>query len=115
MSRDNRELDALVADKVMCWTPADLTDGRILWAVPGNRTAWSVPPFTTDSSADYLVLKHVRENWSDLKLWDEFCIQLHILQSARSHPRGFLPQWHQGMYEPGDWSKAALKALGEEV
>lgn len=106
----SREEDAEVAEKVFglqinkLFTHDDYDPILVLAA--DNK-----PPaaYTTDPSADYEVLKHVRENWEDgprLK----FCDELNEIWASRA----LLSQWHNSweqFYEPGDYAKAALKAI----
>lgn len=70
-----------------------------------------VRPYTSCPAADYEVLKHVRQNWEnellsrfEKSLW--VCWQFRLVTSDMA---GFMA------YEPGDYSRAALKALGEDV
>jgi hypothetical protein len=84
-------LDAKVAEKVL-------------------GTHW-VYPYTTDAGCDYEVLKHVREHWSENK-HDEFTAALGAIWVER---RKAVRTNFAMCYEPGDYSKAALKALGEEI
>lgn len=63
---------------------------------------WGVPHFSTEASADYSVLKHVRETWDKYWLCD-FSEWLNNLFDMRP---GVLPDPIQ--YQPGDYSIAAL-------
>lgn len=97
----SREMDALVAEKVMGWTMSE----RLGYGLP---IASSVPPvkcpeYTSDVADDYRVLQHVRENW-------EFAARFRMGQMlwAMWDLRGHT----ELAYEPGDFSLAALAALG---
>lgn len=64
-----------------------------------------IPEFTTDASADYLVLCKVREEWDGNK-HEEF---IGILECLFGHTH-----WGEGnamAYQPGDYSHAAYLAL----
>lgn len=68
-----------------------------------------VAEYTSDPAADYKVLLHVRENW-DIEKQKKFSEEL-----ARMNM--FYTSWfHHGLmsYQPGNWSRAALKVLGHE-
>ncbi len=102
----SRELDAKVAELVMGWDFVSEGYGRapIFQHVPDLR--YPVPPYTTNASDDYEVLKHVRETWSDPDMVLGFQDSLNELWDAR---------WKGGpnltiayYYEPGDYSIAAL-------
>lgn len=101
-----RELDALVAKKVMGWIHGP--DGWLIpFGMPAKKTGLS--QFTTDPSADYEVLKHVREHWNTAQLLHGFDSALVDIWNSRRRIETMV------CYEPGDYSKAALKALGEEI
>lgn len=67
------------------------------------------PQYTTDASADYLVLKRVRDTWDEKMLWN-FGQRFHGITGIRA-----VTDSQQGvfavMYEPGDYSHAAYLAL----
>lgn len=107
----NRELDALVAERVMGWEWCGQSD-RPLYLVPPqeadtfrdecrrlpmpaviHETGFSARPgqgvvtrktprFTTDANDDYRVLEHVRETTHN-HYWLMFCCHLHDLWSSR--------------------------------
>jgi hypothetical protein len=117
----SRELDAKVAENVLGFPR---TSSNQL-CPPGTKMPphWHalacVSNFTTNASADYEVLKHVRETW-DRHKQESFTGRLNDLWTARNkYPEAWmyeeLDQNCPLFYEPGDFSKAALKALGEEV
>lgn len=62
-----RELDALVAEKVMGWT----WDENTAWSPTGSRNArvadgdlwWWLPPYSTDIAAAWEVVERIRERW----------------------------------------------------
>ena len=123
----SRELDALVAEKVMEF----VKNARGQWHQKHNPPMATyhdmamVPSYTTDVSADYEVLKHVREKWPKnemeidrfdkflsalAQMWDERC---RSFECGLSYGSGYGHGAKLGrMYEPGDYSKAALNALG---
>ena len=106
----SRELDVLVAEKVMGWRLA--INGR--WSVPSahpmSNMPSDVPGFTTDPHDDYEVLKHVREKW-DGDMQDKFTERLgDVFMKRRGVSENRLN--FALRYEPGDYSKAALNALG---
>lgn len=69
---------------------------------------------TTDPSADYEVLKHVRETWPRSE-WLEFSEALGDMWCKRATVEVETSFGVGGRYEPGDYSRAALKALGEDI
>lgn len=111
----SRELDAKVAEKVMGWTPLHDAPSEA-WRTQDNEVRTSEPTsfrrFSPSQScdSDNEVLKHVRENW-DARQMREFQVHLaSIWASEDEHD-----PWLLGAkYRPGDYSRAALKALGEE-
>lgn len=85
-----------------------------------------VPPYTTDVEADYLVLRHVREKWLDADdyheangRWNVFWHSLaEVLRIRDPYYRDTMNQYelyYMQEYRPGDYSRAALAALGVEV
>lgn len=84
----------------------ELETGPCTWVDGWGPLA--VPDYTTDPFDDYLVLKHVRETWG----WEQksnFSDALQLLWSREGTHAWWLK------YEPGDYSRAALKALGEDI
>lgn len=111
----SRELDAKVATKVMGWRQVEeyfgsSPTGRFNWCC-GTKKYIDFVPYSTDVKWDYEVLKHVREKWTR-EQQDKFAEACDDVMAVRCTPNS---QWWCIAYEPGDWSKAALKALGEEV
>jgi hypothetical protein len=113
-----RELDAKVAEKVFgastmtddSWPfqesyPNPDYNGQIFWRL--------LRKYTSDAAADYEVLKHVREKWED-DLTYSFHESLFGLWRKRSKNAGW-SEMTPLVYEPGDYSIAALKALGEDI
>jgi hypothetical protein len=120
----SRELDALVAEKVMGWKRSQLNgdiyekpNGAYVIIDSDPLSPWESYSPTTDANEDYEVLKHVRENWScdrqEFLMWECF----EVWQGRNRFPRWTLDEAdHCAIYyEPGDYSKAALKALGIET
>jgi hypothetical protein len=118
----SRELDALVAEKVMGWTFFDVSGGQIpkheatmCWASPGSPSHHreELPFYSTDPTADYSVLVRVRETWG-WKMRDAFYAALCAAWTERRTSNVHLG-WgdHSSLwYSPGDYSRAALAALG---
>ena len=122
-----RERDAWVAESVMGWRPYWETaplEGEIWMLPPGKSHAVEseiAPPFTTDASADYLVLQKVREMWAcpaakrnERSLLYMFAEHLHEIQYARKDGcmgNEITPVF----YEPGDYSHAAYLALASDA
>jgi hypothetical protein len=108
-----RELDAMVAERVMGWTDrADETAfGPELVMRPPTASGLHhrVPNYSTDPAADYAVLEHVRESW-ERDPWFRLQDRLRRLQSSRDHRHG-REEDSACMYLPGDYSRAALLAL----
>jgi len=103
----SRELDAKVAEKVL---GLHTNDHSKYWFDVLGTIVYMRDFFepTTDIKCDYEVLKHVRENWSinDQLRMDK---EMAGIISFRSVYGAYL------FYQPGDYSKAALKALGETI
>lgn len=114
----SQEIDALVAEKVFGWKRDPKNQGS--WIPPGREPLavgfFTARPgaYTTDPSADYEVLKHVREKWGRAKL-KQFILCLDDVWNARIGANGDKDGMWAVMYEPGDYARAALKALGEEI
>lgn len=86
------------------------------------------PAFTTDPAADYLVLVKVRETWPydrfeafgealrdiyQARMVDDY---IRVPVRAKSAERGFRPtSIRHALYEPGDYSRAALSALSDRA
>ncbi len=123
MSLVNRELDAKVAEKVMGWVRDEFAP-HIFNTPNGGYRSLAESDFSgfepfKDVRDDYLVLKHVRESWVFSKR-KQFAVNLQRLISDRvkqSPIENLTIAWPDValLYESGDYSKAALKALGEEV
>jgi hypothetical protein len=76
-----------------------------------KQTTEMVPRYSTDIAADYLVLEHVREKW-ELVQQNRFTKALNAILYERMWDK------YQGklgaglsVYEPGDYSRAALSSL----
>lgn len=109
------KFDALVAERVF--------DGELegyevepgfCGFAPGIRAKDVFAPkrFSSDISADYAVLVHVRTKWSDIRQY-EFGQHLWDIMECHSMLGSYLGT--HGFYEPGDYARAALKAVGAEV
>ena len=107
-----REQDARVAELMGCESRRPSGLGNTwLWKPHGYAT--DLPRFTTDASADYLVLKWVLESWSKDRLlrFSEGLYDLWDARAAESDPRGD-DRWIDAMlYTPGDYSRAALAVV----
>lgn len=116
----DREIDFLVQERVFGWTPLG-TGG---WLTPERNTVLSIytPTYTTDASADFVVLAHVRDTWHGInRMWFNVKLKGILQQHGLDDPllgredTDDVPLWDSGQYHPGDWSKAALMALGVEL
>ena len=118
----DRKIDALVAEKVMGW--GKYVRNEFSRMVPDHSAPdyeynfdrpSTLPPYSTNAKYDYQVLKQVRENW-DAEQTGNFCGQLDLIWMARYYGRTD-PRLKDGVlqYEPGDYSRAALAALGISV
>lgn len=115
---DTRKLDGLIAEQVFAtdkwsvwWDNYDdeISDEGESPVRQGYAVYDSVPHYTTDAAADYLVLVHVRESWDQEKR-HLFEVNLEGIWLKRN--RWYTtPVW----YEPGDYSRAALAVLGIET
>lgn len=85
----NEQINALVAEKVMGWRCR-----------------------TISPADDYSVLCHVREKW-DGGMCDAFGHALEDIWMSEKNDCSFLPTCCR--YRPGDYSRAALAALGIKV
>jgi hypothetical protein len=127
-----RELDALVAEKVMgwrWWIHYHTDSCRSLYVAQSSKNGYHkewdgthlaednrdfacAQEFTTDASADCVVLKHVVANWNredrvSLDYW------LSKLQEDRKGGDG-RPLTDRMAYNPGDYSRAALAVVMEK-
>lgn len=101
----SRELDAKVAEKVFGLSVQEfqLEDGDIRYRlIDGMAPA----RYTEDARADYEVLRHIRETWTVDQI-TAYIFALHDLWGREGDI------CFEMSYRPGDWSRAALKALGE--
>lgn len=103
-----RELDALVAEKVMGWTPVMPKDGPKIpvWFI-GNRDAGQLPRFSTDKAAAKEVIFAMLDR-SDAER-DRFWSALDFA-APEGIPRGDTPVWTDKV-DPYDVCVAALKAV----
>lgn len=109
----DRELDAMVAEKVMGWERRK--NGRESWwksdAVASSRcpvTDWRP---TVNVSNDYWILEKVRDD-GDPDFMELFVVHLQDAMIARCREPGLA--W-LACYQPGDYARAALRAVGCEV
>lgn len=111
-----REMDAMVFDRLfreyMTGENGERLDvTRYPAGLPDGADPCKMPAYTTDPAADYFVLRHVREKWcaDDYPRIDDFrtfCEELKTLWWPRSRVT-----MHYGLftlYQPGDYSRAAL-------
>jgi hypothetical protein len=119
-----RELDALVAERVMGWKFIPLPKrnrsglcincGRAVWDDPRNRqTELGICNeedcrYSTDIAAAWLVEERIAE----LGLIDEYCIELNAIANAHWDDGKRQPQrWQLIHATPEDRCRAALKAV----
>jgi hypothetical protein len=79
---------------------------------PGIRLA--PPAYTSDASADYSVLAKVRETWDDVDLFNFGSALAGLWRRLNELPLGCEMRkcgMQHLMYEPGDYSRAALAVL----
>lgn len=92
-----------------------------------NHSHWHriTPPdyYATDPTADYTVLQHVRQHWcrrmpaagGTPPYYGDFYWTLRDIWYDRKWPRNTVPSchrtWECDLYEPGDYSRAALAAM----
>ena len=138
----NRELDAAVAEHVMGYDGEPFyfctADGESMnawvskdgpWYTLGELQEWlkekqergfcldhrieeerRFPEYTSDAAPDYEVLKRVRETW-DEPMQDKWHVELqNVWIDRRGGP--MLIAFTAIDYQPGDFSRAALAALG---
>lgn len=138
MKMEKRELDALVARQIFetCPHPIESCGGYtkkehggswieyndqyegkcwdcgadVTWSLSG-KIDFACPHYSTDPSADYRVLKHVREKWSDAD-FDRFDTMLDLILGEHESKRDTL--FCSSLYEPGDYSLAALASIEKE-
>lgn len=114
-----REMDALLAERLMGWHRVAIFksgDGTKIRDVNGyegeSSRLRSVPSYSTDIAADFLVLSHVRSVWdfeSRSKFWDALATLL--APRTRGVPTDGQHISLLMYYEAGDYSRAALKAM----
>jgi hypothetical protein len=122
---DNMEVDMLVAEKVMGLEPWPGAPGAFKAPIvlPGQQPRPSHPPsYSTDPAADYEVLVKVRETWQGLnRMWFNVKLKGILQQHSLEDPllgredTEDVPLWDEGQYRPGDYSHAALLALGVKL
>lgn len=117
----SRELDALVAEKVMGWhwCPNWGCYTSEEWKKdcppPDGIYKCSERISFSDVASDYEVLKQVREKWL---IPDQYLFLAELCRLIEWRRRKVAGQLHSSFfmfYEPGDYSRAALKVLGEVV
>jgi len=103
---NNREIDVLVAEKVFGWRDINWYENE-RGRHPQSKNML-IDRYTTNASDDYKVLCKVRETWNNEQQAD-FGSALETIWQERN-------ACHFGLdYQPGDYSRAALAALGVEV
>lgn len=118
----SREQDAKVAELVMGWTvireqyeggnqgpvfkPSQAYIDREFRRTGTRIVDCTAEPFTSDVSADYLVLEYVRENWDRDKM-TAFNEKLRLQWTSYDVPLSC-------QYVSGDWSRAALAVVEAE-
>lgn len=108
----DNELNAAVAEKVFGWVKVVIelpSQGAWGWnkSLGGCREA--VPNYATNPTDDYEVLVFVRDTWSrdrQEKMWD--ALESKWVAAAYD-------EWPALGYQPGDYARAALAALGDET
>jgi hypothetical protein len=116
-----RELDALVAEKVMGWHPKSVADfaGETydLWEKPDGSVVslWHIPEFSTDIAVAWQLLRFVRDTWL-LSQRDRFARELQRAVSTDLGGGMLVAPLHLWfVVEPIHLCLAALKAAGVEV
>lgn len=108
---DARELDARVAEKVM-GKRVDPDDCGCTDCLTGESLhPGQVPDYLTDASADYEVLRHVRETW-DARRLRRFSANLQAMWFDRQ--RDADESYPVVAYLPGDYARAALAVMEGE-
>jgi hypothetical protein len=108
-TKPGRELDALVAEKVMGWSDCRFKDGRVVDGLGRdqyNKTAQSIPHYSTDIAAAWLVVDGLMAQGLSFLLGKES-----VVWRARFY------KGDGGVTMPGDTAPhaiclAALKACG---
>jgi len=119
-----RDLDERVALKVLGWSYQTFPDGQCPdvkhWysksPCPNDAKDDSfmgpVQPFTSSVTFDFRVMKHVQEHW-DAETKSEWTRALAGALSSRAGKCLCYDLCFIRWYEPGDYSMAALAAVGE--
>jgi hypothetical protein len=124
----DRELDIQIAERIMGIAPLDIrakgsTETVRVWTrqpnlyKDGARSAsdlrlWALPDrYTTAPDADYEVLKRVRETWDEPSQFRLGNLLDEVWAARTSLGHRYVPE-NAVMYEPGDYAKAALAAIG---
>jgi len=121
----SREQDAKVAEVVMGWRigrPDSTPAFKVDWCMNGSHLVCTLGGFkpTTDPAADYQVLEHVREKWSQTKvcaLRDELALMWSRRATERDKQATSVREFAVHgctQYQPGDYSRAALAAIEKE-
>ena len=106
--------DVRVAVEIMGWGDSD---GLLppVYTKPNGKEAnyFEIPEFSSNASADVTVLREVRENWEDKDMEDFHFAVTRIWQRRwqENHLENIF-NW-AFMYEPGDYSRAAITVLDE--
>ena len=81
----SRELDALVAEKVMGWWQRTHPEGLwVDWHRPSGHYADAVPAFSTDIAAAWEVVEKIHENCGP----NRWCFRLEDVGQATNRPIG---------------------------
>lgn len=77
------------------------------WLSPDGYFTNQIPNYSTDASADYLILEKVQETWNNASL-----IKFESMLEELLGSRGFVQAMN---YHKGDYLKSAFMALNEEL
>lgn len=113
------ELDWKVSEKVLGRTTdyrpgvaGSLARVHMCMESLGDGTCRPIRHYTTDPRDDYEVLKHVREKWDENQ---QRAFQRCLLETMSKRGWCSITTGYAWLYEPGDYSRAALLAIGEKV
>lgn len=111
----SRAIDAKVADRVFgLKVEQNVGDKKPRFTlVDGMAPA----RYSEDPAADYEVLLYVRGKWDEpeTRYFNSALQNLWMQREAQQRKYTVYGFWFGFWYEPGDYSKAALKALGEDA
>jgi len=112
----SRYIDYIAAQEIFGWSKVDWCDFRGLGGIPPGETRMrNVPQFDSDAGADFKVLQKIRADWTN-ETQVQFRDKLWLIWT--DHELDDEVPWCENKsyhYRPGDFTIAALVALGVQT